>query len=135
MRDDKPSGTALVTALARAAERQRPPAERIVDDPFAQAVVHAAGLPPIEQSSTVLHDLADLTMAGLLAFCVARHRAIDEWLLGSLERGEVRAVVNLGSGYDARAWRLAPRLGDTPWFEIDHPATLARKREVFARAV
>src|SRR5262249_45673200 len=79
--------------------------------------------------------LADRTFFGLLTFCVARHRTIDGWLLDALARGDARQVVNLGSGFDARAWRLAPRLGAAPWFEVDHPAPLARKREIFARAV
>src|SRR3954471_125290 len=132
MKADRPSGTALITALARAAERRREPHRRIVDDPFAPAVVRAAGLGALDDASPLLHGLADATAMGMATFCVARHRALDDWMLSALEKGEVTQVVNLGSGYDARAWRLAGRLGKTPWFEVDHPATHARKKEVFA---
>lgn len=135
MKADRPSGTALVTALTRAVERRREPHRRIVDDPFAPAVVRAAGLGALDDTSPLLHALADATALGMATFCVARHRALDDWMLAALEKGEVTQVVNLGSGYDARAWRLAGRLGSTPWFEVDHPATHARKKEVFAEAV
>lgn len=135
MKADRPSGTALVTALARAAEYRREPSKRIVDDPFARAVVHAAGLGALDEGSELLGSLADATLLGMATFCVARHRALDDWMLAALEKGEVQQVVNLGSGYDARAWRLAGRLGSTPWFEVDHPATHARKKAVFAEAV
>lgn len=36
-------------------------------------------------------------------------------------------VLLLGAGYDTRAWRLP--LGDIPIYEVDHPATSARKSE------
>jgi methyltransferase (TIGR00027 family) len=135
MKADRPSGTALVTALARAAERRMDPSRRIVDDPFAPAVVRAAGLGVLDDTSPLLHALADETTLGMATFVVARHRLLDDWMLAALEKGEIAQVVNLGSGYDARAWRLAGRLGDTPWFEVDHPATHRRKKEVFAEAV
>jgi methyltransferase (TIGR00027 family) len=135
MKDNRPSGTALVVALMRAAEKRRPQGERILDDPFAGAVVEAAGLGLLTGSSALLEALADHATLGLVTAVVARHRTIDEWLLQRVRADGVRAVVNLGSGFDARAWRLASDLRGIPWFEVDHPATLARKREIFARAV
>jgi methyltransferase (TIGR00027 family) len=56
---------------------------------------------------------------------LARTRFFDELVRCGIEEG-IRQIVIVGAGYDARAWRLA-----TPgvrFFEIDHPATQARKR-------
>jgi len=43
----------------------------------------------------------------------------------------IRQIVILGAGYDTRAARL-PRAG-VQYFEVDHPATQAAKREVIAK--
>ena len=57
MLDDRPSGTALVTALARAVERRLPEGERVLDDPFAPSVIEAAGLGLLDQQSPGVNAL------------------------------------------------------------------------------
>ena len=49
----------------------------------------------------------------------------------AVDRLSIRQVVILGAGYDTRAARL-PRAGVT-FFEVDHPATQAAKRERLAK--
>ncbi len=49
----------------------------------------------------------------------------------AVDRLSIRQVVILGAGYDTRAARL-PRAGVT-FFEVDHPATQAAKRERLAQ--
>jgi methyltransferase (TIGR00027 family) len=48
----------------------------------------------------------------------------------AVDQLSIRQIVILGAGYDTRAARLA-RAG-VQYFEVDHPATQARKREVVA---
>lgn len=48
----------------------------------------------------------------------------------AVDRLSIRQIVVLGAGYDTRAARL-PRAGAT-YFEVDHPATQAAKRERLA---
>ena len=71
----------------------------------------------------------------------ARFPAMEQWLglrvayldrlIGlAIDRLNVRQVVILGAGYDTRAARL-PRAG-VRFFEVDHPATQAAKRERLA---
>jgi hypothetical protein len=63
---------------------------------------------------------------------LARTRLIDDTVADALARGMEQLVI-LGAGFDARAYRL-PGLSDVAVFEVDHPATLAKKRSVLRRA-
>jgi methyltransferase (TIGR00027 family) len=56
---------------------------------------------------------------------------LDRLVGMAVDRLDVRQVVILGAGYDTRAARL-PRAG-VRYFEVDHPATQASKREQLAR--
>lgn len=128
MHPDRPSRTAEAVCLARALERARPPAVRILDDPHAAAFLDPAPLAPAlaEAAARVTPLTAGLPLTRLATFVVARHRWLDDALLDALPT--VEQVVILGAGYDTRAWRLAAALGDRPVWEVDHPATAARKR-------
>lgn len=55
-----------------------------------------------------------------------RKRCFDEMATAAVAAG-VRAVVNLGAGFDTRAVRL-PALADIPVFEVDLPENSAAKR-------
>jgi methyltransferase (TIGR00027 family) len=59
-------------------------------------------------------------------YLAARTAFFDRIVVGSLARG-VRQVVIGGAGYDGRALRYAKP--GVRWFEVDHPATQADKRE------
>jgi methyltransferase (TIGR00027 family) len=62
-----------------------------------------------------------------------RTRVIDDDVEAFLRDGG-RQLVLLGAGFDCRAWRLAALAGATV-FEVDHPATQAKKRAVMGREV
>jgi methyltransferase (TIGR00027 family) len=62
-----------------------------------------------------------------------RTRVLDD-ALRDFVRGERAQLLILGAGYDARAARLASALARTVVYEVDHPATQARKRALFERA-
>lgn len=125
MRDAVPSRTAEAVCFCRAAEALRP--SPIVRDPHAavflrppyRAALAACRLPGVL-------DLIERRTLGLMTYVLARHRFIDDALAQALPRLE--QVLVLGAGYDTRALRFADRLGDRPVFEVDHPATQARKR-------
>lgn len=63
----------------------------------------------------------------------ARTKHADHTLLKMAEKG-LRQVVVLGAGFDTRAYRYANRLPAVRFFEMDLPATSARKQEM-AKAV
>lgn len=70
---------------------------------------------------------------GSYCFAIARTRHFDEILLAEMRAG-IAQVVILGAGYDSRAFRFADKLRGVRVFEIDHPATQARKRSILEAA-
>lgn len=119
MRDGQASVTAMGIALMRAHETGRPAAERVLEDPFAR---HFAPAPMRWLFAGVRH----LSRAGV-NLMIARERFGDEVLQRELARG-LEQVVLLGAGYDARAYRFKDALEGVGVFEVDHPATQARKQ-------
>lgn len=118
--------------MFRAWELARPPAARLVTDPFAPAFLGPAARVALRAGRPAVVDAADALASGLIAFVGARHRFIDDALLAALEEG-IAEVLILGAGYDSRAWRFADALDGRPVVELDHPATGARKTRIVAR--
>lgn len=138
MRDDRPSATAAWVALFRGLAPYLPPEARLADDPFgarfagprasallARVAAHPRALALLVSLARPLHPL--------LLWLQVRTRALDDVLLSFVEGGG-RQVVLLGAGFDCRAARFAGALGGAVVFEIDHPATQAKKREVLFTA-
>src|SRR4051794_12661784 len=134
----RPSLTAEAVTMARAVESLKPPAERVVDDPWAQLFVSPAGRRALAAWSGSLTGrvLRQLGAVGT-SYVPLRHRFIDEHLVAALDEG-VEQVVLLGAGYDTRAYRFADQLAGRPVFEVDlaaisraKVATIERNRERF----
>lgn len=82
---------------------------------------------------TALRGLLRMAAPGGYSFAIARTRHFDEALLAAIGDG-VRQVVILGAGYDSRALRFQCELSSASVFELDYPATQARKKHMLARA-
>lgn len=125
----RPSQTAEAVCLLRAIETGRPAAARILDDPYAVTF-----LGPLARAALSLAPISGGVLPKLATFIACRHRFIDDALLAALARTDtpVEQVVVLGAGYDARAWRFADQLAGRPVFEVDFPATQARKQRILA---
>jgi methyltransferase (TIGR00027 family) len=137
MLESTPSRTAEYMALFRALESARRPANtRLFQDPFAhrflrpslRAVVRLSQLP---LGSAAVARFIDWRWPGARASGVARTRLIDDALASAVREG-IEQVVILGAGFDCRPYRL-PGIDRTRVFEVDHPATLAAKRDVLSR--
>ncbi|ODA42751.1 SAM-dependent methyltransferase [Desulfosporosinus sp. BG] len=63
---------------------------------------------------------------GIWSGMMCRKRYIDEKLIDSLN--QIDAVVNLGAGFDTRAYRL-PAISGKPVFELDQPQNIKSKKE------
>lgn len=130
MRPGRASRTAEHNALFRALEARRPAAVRLVDDRLSEAFLswrYRALLGPWRAGS---RRLIDRRWPGVRTAVVARTRLIDD-TIGEIA-GDCAQVVVLGAGFDTRAWRLASLAG-VPVFEVDHPDTQRRKRDVLGR--
>jgi methyltransferase (TIGR00027 family) len=74
----------------------------------------------------------EYVVPGSYGFTIARTRHFDESLLAECRAG-AEQVVLLGAGYDSRAFRFREALRNIKVFEIDHPGTQARKRQLLSR--
>jgi methyltransferase (TIGR00027 family) len=100
---------------ARASQWQKP----LFVDPWAEQIAGSDG-----------HDIAkrlDQRFPPMETWLALRVAYLDRLVHLAVDRLSIRQVVILGAGYDTRAARL-PRAGVT-FFEVDHPATQAAKRE------
>jgi methyltransferase (TIGR00027 family) len=104
---------------ARASRWPKP----LFSDPWAESLAGPEG-----------HDLAkryDLAFPPMELWLALRVAYLDNLVGEAVDRLGARQVVLLGAGYDTRAARL-PRSG-VRFFEVDHPATQAAKRERMAK--
>jgi methyltransferase (TIGR00027 family) len=120
-------------ALFRAIETcRRPPRARLFVDRLARRFLGrslglVADLCRLPLLGAAAERVIDHRWPGARSSGVARTRLIDDALADALRDG-FRQFVILGAGFDSRAYRL-PGLASTRVFEVDHPATLAMKKE------
>ena len=69
---------------------------------------------------------AEKKVPGLWGSIMCRKRYIDDMVSKTVEKGGVEAVVNLGAGFDTRAYSV-PALKKVPVFELDQPKTMKSK--------
>jgi methyltransferase (TIGR00027 family) len=135
VRKDAPSFTAAWVAAMRGLGAFLPERLRLVDDPyglrFARSMRVLRDKPAAERRA---HSTARLWMRGYIRrfaiYMQIRTRVIDDDVV-AFAAGGGRQIVLLGAGFDCRAWRL-PALAGATVFEVDHPATQAKKRAVMA---
>ena len=131
------SRTAALVALYRAIETSRPAATRLFEDPFApdflpwrfRWALCVSQLPLV--GAALPWSLVDGHWSGPRGTVAVRTRYIDDTLEEAL-RGGVDQVVILGAGFDCRAYRIRG-IERARVFEVDHPATQARKKDVITR--
>jgi methyltransferase (TIGR00027 family) len=135
---NRSSRTAEHMAFFRALESQRPPRQRLFNDPYAACFLsprfrRALRIASIPVLSRAIPWLADIIIPGARSSGIARTRWIDDALVAALAKG-VRQVVILGAGFDCRAFRI-PELRAARIFEVDHPQTFATKRAQLAQFI
>lgn len=131
MRDGVPSLTAQRVAAVRAGFARLPadfgdPAaeDRLAADLAAeQAAGPAAPASPAGGAATAADERLGRYLEGRTQF-------FDRVVVRAIDRG-ARQIVIVGAGYDGRAWRYAKE--GVRFFEVDHPATQADKRERVGR--
>ncbi len=111
--------TAQAVALFRAASG---------DDPIAPSFLGPVGRAGLALWRRVpgFGPALDRLSMGLVTGVLARHAFFDAMAREGLADGSTQLVL-LGAGFDARPWRLAEDLAGRPVFQVDHPATAARR--------
>ena len=132
--------TAVGPMVTVAVEQTFPREKRLLDDevayqflPFVgKLMVTLSRFPPVR---SLLIGLTEGDSPGIWGGMLRRKRFIDDKVIDALKAG-ITTVVNLGAGWDTRAYRL-PALHRTRIFEVDLPETIAAKRtkleQVFGR--
>jgi methyltransferase (TIGR00027 family) len=113
--------TAIMPTALVAVEQYLPSEQRVVDDALAARLLPFAGrafvsLLRMRWMRDRMIALSEKSNPGIWGGLLCRKRYIDETLVAS--RNEIEQVVNLGAGFDTRAYRL-PFLSGVPVWEID----------------
>ncbi|WP_156688466.1 SAM-dependent methyltransferase [Mycobacterium sp. Marseille-P9652] len=120
--------TATFGAVARAVATDK----GLLDDPFAEPLVRAAGVRHfvrlIDDHRFAADDGTDPVTAALMDILAAQTRFADGFLADAARAG-IRQVVLLASGLDTRAYRLWWPAGTTV-YEVDRPEVLDFKSAV-----
>jgi methyltransferase (TIGR00027 family) len=147
---DKPSETALLTALMRAVHTRRDPAP-LLDDPWgdrlvpdsARALFRArafARLAPQAQAEVLarggaagMDEVLDASLRASVAYpgVIGRSRYTEDFLRAAVATG-VGQYAMIGAGFDSFSVRRPPFAAALEVFEIDHPATQGLKRQRLA---
>jgi len=112
-----------------AIEQAFPERERIIDDDLAYRILPFAFRVNVWISTRVKGWLIRKTeekVPGLWGGIMSRKRYIDDAVTKAVD-GRVEAVVNLGAGFDTRAFRLQA-LSEVPTWEVDQPQNIDAKR-------
>ena len=119
-----PSRTALGAAMHRAAH-QKIEGGATFRDPYALKIIGNEARKRLDEWAAVEQRRR------MRLFIAARHRFADEKLGIAIERGTQQVVI-VGAGLDTTALRSASETEDIRYFEVDHPATQAWKRQQLA---
>ena len=130
MKESRPSFTAAWVAACRGVGGMLPPESRLVDDPFG---LRFAGPVTAGVMQTVARVPALISRMPAVLWLQIRTRVLDDVLRDFVAAGG-RQVLILGAGFDCRAARFAGELHASTVFEVDHPATQARKKRILDEA-
>jgi methyltransferase (TIGR00027 family) len=123
--------------LSVAVEQHFPKNQRIIEDNLAHSILPSSmrAIVQLTQLAFIRDWLVRTTeksAPGIWGGTTCRKRYIDEKLIESV--AQIDAVVNLGAGFDTRAYRL-PALASMPVWEVDQPENiglkLARLKKLF----
>jgi methyltransferase (TIGR00027 family) len=128
VRPGQPSGTAEVVCSYRGIAAQHPDPKLRNPDDLAEKLCSRPGLFPHDYAgSRRVIDDNGVTFAAYFMINVRTHY-IDAALKRAVADGATQVVV-LGAGYDSRAYRFRQAYPQLRFFEVDLPATSAKKRE------
>ncbi|MCV7379174.1 SAM-dependent methyltransferase [Mycobacterium alsense] len=121
--------TATMVAAARAVATRQ--ADAIINDPFAEPLVRAAGVELFARLASGDLEFADIETPWMMDYFAVRTRFFDGFFSTALSAG-IRQAVIIGSGLDSRAYRLEWPPGSIA-YEIDQPEVIEFKDSILTR--
>lgn len=125
---DKAAQTGPGAMILVALEQYFPKPRRIITDNLALPILpcgYRAEVRLLRPFTKAIVRKSERKVPGLWGSIMSRKRYIDDML--SAACNQVESVVNLGSGFDTRAFRL-PAMEHLPVWEVDKPKTISSKR-------
>jgi methyltransferase (TIGR00027 family) len=126
--------TATMVAAARAMATRDP--RHLIDDPFAEPLVRAVGIPFFVDmldgrlDTSAFGDAGEDRAQAMVAGMAMRTKFFDEYFVSSAAAG-IRQAVILAAGLDSRSYRL-PWPPGTVVYEVDQPAVIDFKAGALA---
>lgn len=123
-----------------AIEQQFPIDQRIISDDLASKILPVGyrffvGLTRIPVIRNLMIKATEKRAHGLWSGVMCRKRYIDDKVVIAVaDENSVDAVVNLGTGYDTRVYRL-PALANTSVWEVDQPVNIEAKQANLQKAL
>ena len=132
--------TGIGPTMLVAIEQHFPTNQRMINDPLAgeilppvyRLIVKATRLPMLRNGMV---NLTEKQITGAWSAMICRKLYIDEKVIAAMQReNPLKAIVNLGAGYDTRCYRLSD-LANIPTWEVDQPVNIKAKRKGLQRAI
>ncbi len=128
------SGPTTIVAI----EQHFPSEQRLIHDELAAKILPAGlrtmvNLMRIPLARNWMVRASEKQVPGIWSGMCCRKRYIDEKVVAAVADNGVKAIVNLGAGFDTRAYRL-PALVNVPTWEVDQPVNIEAKRAGVQRA-
>ena len=128
----KAINTGMSVAALKAIGMLYPKEKRLFEDPYSEKL-----LPPfykffvfLMRSPKIfdyLMKFREKSTPGAVGWLFCRFRYIDDVLKDSIAKKGLESVVNLGAGYDCRAYYI-PGIERVRYFEVDHPSVIEKKK-------
>lgn len=120
------------TAFLKAVSMLYPKEKRLVEDPYAEKLLSPLMkffilLMRSPKRFASLMNTREKATPGVVSWLLCRFRYIDDVLKKSIADDEIKAVVNLGSGMECRAYYI-PGVQRMGYFEVDHPEVIKKKK-------
>ena len=124
--------TGMGIAYVRATGSLYPKEKRLFEDPYSEKllspfykfIVFLMRSPKIFD---YLMKFREKSTPGVVGWLFCRFRYIDDILKESIAKKGLESVVNLGAGYDCRAYYI-PGIERVRYFEVDHPSVIEKKK-------
>lgn len=129
----KAINTGMGVAYVRAAGNLYPKEKRLFEDPYSEKLLS----PLYKFFIFLMHSpkIFDFLMKwgeksspGEMGWFFCRFRYIDDVIKDSIAKKGLESVVNLGAGYDCRAYYI-PGIENIHYFEVDYPSIIKKKKE------
>lgn len=136
---DAASKTGDQPTLTVAIEQSFPKSERVINDDLAPLLF--TGLNRfwiwLSKLAFVRNGFVKMTekyMTGGWSSFLVRKRYIDERLVETIQKENIKSIVNLGAGFDTRLFRL-PEVQNMKCWEVDQPENIKAKRSAIEKAL